>query len=239
MLKLFGAGLTMFSCFAAGCLICAEMKKRIHILEELRRMTVMLSAEIGYANTMLDEVKMQHLKEMCTMEKTVAVGEIGLDYYWDKESHELQKEWFKKQMELAKEVDLPVIVHSREAAQDTFDLIKSEHAGTTGGVIHCFSGSKEMAKEYIKMGYYIGVGGVVTFKNARVLKEVVESIPLERILTETDCPYLAPVPFRGKRNCSAYISYVLDMIAELKGISREEAEQVTYENARNMYRITD
>ena len=142
-------------------------------------------------------------------------------------------------MELAKEVDLPVIVHSREAAQDTFDLIKSEHAGTTGGVIHCFSGSKEMAKEYIKMGYYIGVGGVVTFKNARVLKEVVESTPLERILTETDCPYLAPVPFRGKRNCSAYISYVLDMIAELKGISREEAEQVTYENARNMYRITD
>ena len=104
----------------------------------------------------LDEVKMQHLREMCTMEKTVAVGEIGLDYYWDKESHELQKEWFKKQMELAKEVDLPVIVHSREAAQDTFDLIKSEHAGTTGGVIHCFSGSKEMAKEYIKMGYYIG-----------------------------------------------------------------------------------
>ena len=187
----------------------------------------------------LDEVKMQHLREMCTMEKTVAVGEIGLDYYWDKESHELQKEWFKKQMELAKEVDLPVIVHSREAAQDTFDLIKSEHAGTTGGVIHCFSGSKEMAKEYIKMGYYIGVGGVVTFKNARVLKEVVESIPLERILTETDCPYLAPVPFRGKRNCSAYISYVLDMIAELKGISREEAEQVTYENTRNMYRITD
>lgn len=182
---------------------------------------------------------MQQLKEMCTMEKTVAVGEIGLDYYWDKESHELQKEWFKKQMELAKEVNLPVIVHSREAAQDTFDLIKSEHAGTTGGVIHCFSGSKEMAKEYIKMGYYIGVGGVVTFKNARVLKEVVESIPLERILTETDCPYLAPVPFRGKRNCSSYISYVLDMIAELKGISREEAEKVTYENARNMYRITD
>ena len=187
----------------------------------------------------LNEETFFWLKEQLMRPKIVAVGEIGLDYYWDKESHELQKEWFKKQMELAKEVDLPVIVHSREAAQDTFDLIKSEHAGTTGGVIHCFSGSKEMAKEYIKMGYYIGVGGVVTFKNARVLKEVVESIPLERILTETDCPYLAPVPFRGKRNCSAYISYVLDMIAELKGISREEAEQVTYENARNMYRITD
>ena len=187
----------------------------------------------------LNEETFTWLKEQASLPKTVAIGEIGLDYYWDKESHELQKEWFERQMELAKEVDLPIIVHSREAAQDTFDLIKSEHAGTTGGVIHCFSGSKEMAKEYIKMGYYIGVGGVVTFKNARVLKEVVESIPLERILTETDCPYLAPVPFRGKRNCSAYISYVLDMIAELKGISREEAEQVTYENARNMYRITD
>ena len=187
----------------------------------------------------LNEENFARMSELADRKKIVAIGEIGLDYYWDKESHELQKEWFKKQMELAKEVDLPVIVHSREAAQDTFDLIKSEHAGTTGGVIHCFSGSKEMAKEYIKMGYYIGVGGVVTFKNARVLKEVVESIPLERILTETDCPYLAPVPFRGKRNCSAYISYVLDMIAELKGISREEAEQVTYENARNMYRITD
>ena len=187
----------------------------------------------------LNEETFAWLKEQASLPKTVAIGEIGLDYYWDKESHELQKEWFERQMELAKEVDLPIIVHSREAAQDTFDLIKSEHAGTTGGVIHCFSGSKEMAKEYIKMGYYIGVGGVVTFKNARVLKEVVESIPRERILTETDCPYLAPVPFRGKRNCSAYISYVLDMIAELKGISREEAEQVTYENARNMYRITD
>ena len=182
---------------------------------------------------------MQHLREMCTMEKTVAVGEIGLDYYWDKESHELQKEWFKKQMELAKEVDLPVIVHSREAAQDTFDLIKSEHAGTTGGVIHCFSGSKEMAKEYIKMGYYIGVGGVVTFKNARVLKEVVESIPLERILTETDCPYLAPVPNRGKRNSSLNLPYVVDMIAELKGITTEEVMEKTWENAKALYRMTE
>ena len=185
----------------------------------------------------LDEAKMQQLREMCAMKKTVAVGEIGLDYYWDKESHELQKEWFERQMELAKEVDLPIIVHSREAAQDTFDLIKSEHAGTTGGVIHCFSGSKEMAKEYIKMGYYIGVGGVVTFKNARVLKEVVESIPLERILTETDCPYLAPVPNRGKRNSSLNLTYVADQLAAIKGVDRETVEKMTWDNARRLYRL--
>ena len=187
----------------------------------------------------LDEAKMQQLREMCAMKKTVAVGEIGLDYYWDKESHELQKEWFERQMELAKEVDLPIIVHSREAAQDTFDLIKSEHAGTTGGVIHCFSGSKEMAKEYIKMGYYIGVGGVVTFKNARVLKEVVESIPLERILTETDCPYLAPVPNRGKRNHSGNLPYVVEKLAEIKCVSKEEIIRETTKNARALYRITE
>ena len=185
----------------------------------------------------LDEGKMQQLKEMCTMEKTVAVGEIGLDYYWDKESHELQKEWFKKQMELAKEVNLPVIVHSREAAQDTFDLIKSEHAGTTGGVIHCFSGSKEMAAEYLKMGYYIGIGGVVTFKNARVLKEVAEAVPLERILIETDCPYLAPTPYRGKRNSSLFLPYVIEEIAKIKGIDPKTVEETTWENAMRMYQI--
>ena len=219
----------------------SNMETSTWIVEAVTRYPMMYGA-VGVHPSDTAELKesdIDTLKKYAAMDRILAIGEIGLDYYWDKESHELQKEWFKKQMKLAKEVDLPIIVHSREAAQDTFDLIKSEHAGTTGGVIHCFSGSKEMAKEYIKMGYYIGVGGVVTFKNARVLKEVVESIPLERILTETDCPYLAPVPFRGKRNCSAYISYVLDMIAELKGISREEAEQVTYENARNMYRITD
>lgn len=187
----------------------------------------------------LDEAKMQQLREMCAMKKQSQSARSVLIITGIKSRTSFRRNGLNGRWSLQKEVDLPIIVHSREAAQDTFDLIKSEHAGTTGGVIHCFSGSKEMAKEYIKMGYYIGVGGVVTFKNARVLKEVVESIPLERILTETDCPYLAPVPFRGKRNCSAYISYVLDMIAELKGISREEAEQVTYENARNMYRITD
>ena len=187
----------------------------------------------------LDEEKMDWLKELCKLPKTVAVGEIGLDYYWDKESHSLQKEWFSRQLSLAKEVKLPIIVHSREAARDTFDIIKAEHAGSTGGVIHCYSGSKEMARDYLNLGYYIGVGGVVTFKNARVLKEVVEYVPLSQMLTETDCPYLAPVPFRGKRNRSAYISYVIEMIASIKGISAEEVERVTSENAKRMYHIAE
>lgn len=187
----------------------------------------------------LDEEKMLWLEELCRKPKTVAVGEIGLDYYWDKESHDIQKKWFIRQLELAKKVNLPIVVHSREAAKDTFDIIKAEHAGTTGGVIHCYSGSKEMARDYLNLGYYLGVGGVVTFKNARVLKEVVEYAPLDRILTETDCPYLAPVPFRGKRNSSFYIPYVIQTIAEIKGVSPEEVERITFENAMRMYRIQE
>ena len=189
----------------------------------------------------LNEETFAWLREQTKKEKVVAVGEIGLDYYWDKEP-EVQKQqryWFAEQMKLAREASLPVIIHSRDAAADTVEVMKSVHAEEIPGVIHCYSYSKEMARQFLDMGFYIGIGGVVTFKNAKTLKEVAAYTPLDRIVLETDCPYLAPVPFRGKRNCSAYISYVLDMIAELKGISREEAEQVTYENARNMYRITD
>lgn len=185
----------------------------------------------------LNDDVMEELRSLCAREKIVAVGEIGLDYYWDKNPREMQKEWFIRQLALAKEVRLPVNIHSREAAQDTFDIMKAEHAGSTGGVIHCYSGSKEMARDYLNLGYYLGVGGVVTFKNARVLKEVVAYAPLDRILVETDCPYLAPTPFRGKRNASPLLSYVLDQIAELKGISREEAEQATWDNACRMYQM--
>lgn len=187
----------------------------------------------------LNEESLKWIEEMAAHPKTVAVGEIGLDYYWDKESHDLQKTWFVRQLHMAQDAGLPVIIHSREAAKDTFDILKAEHSGKTGGVIHCYSGSKEMARDYLNMGYYLGVGGVVTFKNARVLKEVVEYAPLDRLLTETDCPYLSPVPFRGKRNDSRNIAYVLEMIAQLKGISREEVEQATWENAMRMYRIRE
>ena len=188
----------------------------------------------------LDEEKFEWLKGLLDHEKAVAVGEIGLDYYWDKECHEKQKYWFARQLQLALEKELPVNIHSRDAAQDTFDMMKTEHAGKSGfagGIIHCYSGSAEMAKEYVKMGYHIGIGGVVTFKNARVLKEVAVQVPLERIVVETDCPYLAPVPYRGKRNCSLYLPHVLAMIAELKGITPQEAEEATFENACRVYQI--
>ena len=185
----------------------------------------------------MDEAFLDWMKEQATWEKTVAIGEIGLDYYWDKEP-EIQKNqqyWFKRQLELAKEVDLPVIIHSRDAAADTMQILKEVQNRNLKGVIHCYSYSKEMALEFIKMGYYIGVGGVITFKNAKKLVETVEAIPLERILLETDCPYLAPEPFRGKRNSSLYLPYVVQKIAEIKTISTEEVEHVTEANARALF----
>lgn len=185
----------------------------------------------------LDEDFMEWMKEQATWEKTVAIGEIGLDYYWDKEPEvqAKQREWFGRQIELARESNLPIIVHSRDAAADTLQVMKEHHAEEIPGVIHCFSYSKEMALEYVKMGYYIGVGGVVTFKNAKKLVEAVEAIPLEKILLETDCPYMAPEPYRGKRNYSGYLTYVRDKIAEIKGVSPEEVERVTEENARTLF----
>ena len=185
----------------------------------------------------LDETFLEWMKEKAAWEKTVAIGEIGLDYYWEKEPEVQanQRYWFKRQLELAKEVNLPVIVHSRDAAADTMQILKDVKEWNLKGVIHCYSYSKEMALEFIKMGYYIGVGGVITFKNAKKLVETVEAIPLERILLETDCPYMAPEPFRGKRNSSLYLPYVVQKIAEIKGVSTEEVERVTEANARALF----
>lgn len=183
----------------------------------------------------LNDDLMQWMYDLCAREKTVAVGEIGLDYYWDKESHDIQKKWFAAQLSMAKETNLPVIIHSRDAAQETFDMMKKEHSGTTGGVIHCFSASAQMALEYVKLGYYIGIGGVVTFKNARVMKEVAAAVPLERILLETDCPYLAPTPHRGKRNSSMFLPLVIEEIARIKGVEPFEVEQATYENGVRLF----
>lgn len=184
----------------------------------------------------LDEEQFARMSALLDQEKIVALGEIGLDYYWDNESHDLQKKWFIRQLELAREKDMPVIIHSREAAADTMEIMKQYAAGMRA-VIHCYSYSAEMAKEYVKMGYWIGVGGVVTFKNAKKLKQVVEEIPLSSIVLETDCPYLAPVPYRGKRNCSLYLPYVAERIAELKATTVEEVVRQTEENARELYRI--
>ena len=178
------------------------------------------------------------MKEQFKLDKVVAVGEIGLDYHWDVEPREVQQKWFIRQLDLARKVGLPVNIHSRDASEDTFLIIK-EHASDLTGIIHCFSGSKELAAEYVKLGYYIGVGGVVTFKNGKKLKSVVEAIPLTSIVLETDCPYLAPEPNRGKRNESAYIQYVAEEIARLKGISVEEILTQTEINAKQVYQLGD
>ncbi|HHW66114.1 MAG TPA: TatD family hydrolase [Epulopiscium sp.] len=183
----------------------------------------------------LDEEKFKELKSLAAEEKVVAIGEIGLDYYYDNAPRDLQKYWFERQMELSKEVNLPVIIHSREASQDTFDLI--EKVKPVGGVIHCYSGSVEMAKEYVKKGFYIGVGGTVTFKNAKKVVEVVKEIPLSSILIETDAPYLSPVPLRGKRNDSRNLKYVVEKIAEIKDITSEDVAKITMENGKKLFKI--
>lgn len=183
----------------------------------------------------LDEEKLKWLESLTSLPKIVAVGEIGLDYYWDKSDRNVQKKWFAVQMDLAKRVNLPIIVHSRDAAMDTLDIMKAEHANELRGVIHCFSYSAEIAREYLNWGYFLGIGGVITFKNARKVKEVVEYMPLSQLLLETDCPYLAPAPYRGKRNTSANIPLIIKEIADIKGMSSEEVEQIAYENAKRFY----
>ena len=185
----------------------------------------------------LDEEKFAKLREWTSHEKVKAVGEIGLDYYWDKEKHDLQKHWFMRQMELASEVKLPMIVHSREAAKDTLDMVIAAKPLNLSGIIHCYSYSVEIAREYLNMGYYLGIGGVLTFKNAKKLKEVAEYTPLSQIVLETDCPYLAPVPFRAKRNDSSKLSYVVEELAAIKQISVEEVIRITNENGRRLYNI--
>ncbi len=187
--------------------------------------------------TGMDESVIDHMRELAAWEKTVAIGEIGLDYYWEKHADEQQnqRDWFVRQMELAREVSLPVIIHSRDAAEDTYSLMRDIRAQEIPGVIHCYSYSPEMAREYVKMGYYIGVGGVVTFKNAKKLVRTVAETPIERILLETDSPYLAPEPHRGRRNDSRELVYVVDKIAQIKDLTPEEVEAVTWENAQRLF----
>ena len=177
------------------------------------------------------------LESIAREEKIVAIGEIGLDYYWDEPERSIQKKHFEGQMELARKLNMPVAIHSRDAAADTLDMMKALKAEEIGGIIHCFSYAKEMAREYLNMGYYLGIGGVVTFKNSKVIKEVVEYAPLDRIVLETDSPYLSPEPFRGKRNSSLNLPYVVEKIAEIKNITPQEVEEITFENAFNAYRI--
>lgn len=187
----------------------------------------------------LTENDMEHIKKLASENKKVrAIGEIGFDYHYDSPGRECQEKWFVRQLELAGELELPVIIHSRDAAADTMRVIKDHYPETEdkiNGVIHCYSYAAQDAKEYIRRGFFIGVGGVITFKNARKLRETVEAAGLEGIVLETDCPYLAPVPFRGERNNSLYLPYVVQSIADITGTDRETVESTTYDNAMRLF----
>lgn len=178
------------------------------------------------------------IKNLAKNPKVVAIGEIGLDYYWDKSFNDLQKEVLIKQISIAKELGKPVIIHDREAHGDTLQILKDTNAKEVGAVMHCFSGSPEFALECIKEGFYIALGGVVTFKNAKKPQEVAKEIPLDKLLLETDSPFLAPVPYRGKTNTPAYVKLVAEKIAELRGISLEEVEEATTKNAQALFNFS-
>ena len=184
----------------------------------------------------VDEALIEKYRNLCSQHPRVkAIGEIGLDYHYEDIPRDIQKRAFRLQMELARELQLPVIVHEREAHEDGLKIV--DEFPTVKGEFHCYSGSLEMAKELIKRGWYIGFTGVLTFKNARKAIEVASAIPLDRIVIETDCPYMAPVPFRGKRNDPGLVCHMANKLAELRGISPEEAARITLENGKRLYRI--
>jgi len=199
-------------------------------------------AAVGYhpheAKSM-DDTMLELLKSLANHEKVRAIGEIGLDYHYDHSPRKVQKEWFIKQVRLAKSLNLPVIIHDREANADTLTILKNEKAFDSGVLMHCYSGSKEMAEQYIDLGAYISLAGPVTFKNAKTPKAVAEYVPLDRILIDTDAPYLTPEPNRGKRNESAYVEYICNQIAQLKEISFEKVAEATTANAKKLFKIEE
>lgn len=183
-----------------------------------------------------DDSLIDKIKNYSKSNKIAGIGEIGLDYYWDKSFNDLQKEVFIKQIKLANELNLPISVHDREAHKDTFDILKEHNKGSKI-VMHCFSGSVEFARECVKDGWYLALGGVVTFKNAIKMKEVAQDLPLEKLLLETDAPYLTPVPYRGKENQPAYVRFVAEEIAKLRGVAYEEIARATCENAEKVFNL--
>lgn len=187
------------------------------------------------AKTYTQEIE-DKITELAKNQKVVAIGEIGLDYYWDKSFVDLQKEVFIKQIKLANKLELPIVVHDREAHKDCFDILKKNNDGSKI-LFHCFSGSVEFMRECVKQGWVIAIGGVVTFKNAIKMKEVAQEVPLEKLVLETDAPYLTPVPFRGKENKPAYVRYVAEEIAKIRGISIEEIIDITTRNAEGFFGI--
>ena len=213
-----------------GC----DMKSNKEVLELIKKYDIVYGA-LGFYPTELDGISDEELKwldDNLDNSKIVAVGEIGLDYHYDETDREKQQYFFRKQLEIAKKHNLPVIVHSRDSIQDTYNILKDS---SVKGVLHCYSGSLEMAREFIKIGYFLGVGGITTFKNAKNIINVINSIGLEYILLETDSPYLAPEPYRGRTNEPAYIPIIASKIAALKGVSISEVERITTGTARGIF----
>lgn len=197
-------------------------------------------AAIGFYPSDLDDMnydKLEELKKLASHDKVIAIGEIGLDYHWDDTEKEWQKKWFREQIRLAQKLDLPYIIHDRDAHGDVLKIVMEEKKANTRGILHCYSGSVELAKEFIKLGFLISIAGPVTFKNSKTVKKVASEIPLENLLIETDAPYLTPEPFRGKRNEPKYVRYTAEQIALLKGISYDRVADQTAENFRKFFNI--
>ena len=220
----------------AGCSLDAS-RECVAMAQQYPYVYAAVGSHPDAADEVCDTV-LEEYRKLCKLtDKVKAIGEIGLDYHYEDIPRELQKKAFIAQMELAREVKLPVIVHEREAHQDGMDIVRQFPEVT--GVFHCYSGSAEMAKQLVDLGWYIGFTGVLTFKNARKAIEAAQAIPLDRIVIETDCPYMSPEPYRGKRNNPSRVLYVADKLAEIRGISPEEARAITLENGKRLYRITD
>ncbi len=215
-------------------------RKTINRAMELVEKYDFLYAAVGWhpvdAIDMTDE-DLAWIEDLASHEKVVAIGEMGLDYHWDKSPKEVQKEVFRRQIHLAKKVKLPIIIHNRDATADVVEILREEEAKEVGGIMHCFTGSLEVAKECMEMNFFISFGGPVTFKNAKKPKEVVKEIPMEKLLIETDCPYLTPHPYRGKRNEPAYVRLVAEQVAELKNMTIEEVAEKTTANAKKLFGI--
>ena len=225
-----GVGLVM----NAGCSL-ESSHQIVAMAEDYPWLYASVGSHPDSADEVCDEV-LEEYRKLCKLSpKVKAIGEIGLDYHYEDIPREIQQKAFRMQMELARELDMPVIVHEREAHQDGMDIVRE--FPEVKGVFHCYSGSAEMARQLVKLGWYIGFTGVLTFKNARNAVETAASIPLGRILLETDCPYMAPVPYRGKRNDPGYLCYMAEKLAEIRGISLEEACRITMENGKRLYRI--
>lgn len=222
-----------------GVLNCGSDLYGLRKSVELAKEFDMFYAAVGIHPENADEFNedvVKEIKEFVKNEKVKAIGEIGLDYYWEENPpREVQKEVFRAQMKLADELNFPVVIHDRDAHKDTLEIMKE--FPNVIGVVHCFSGSVEFAKECIKLGYYIGFTGVLTFKNAKKLVDVCREMPAERMLVETDCPFMAPVPFRGKRNKSDYIEYIIDKMSEIRGISGEEMNEILLNNKKRLFKI--